>query len=228
MATKRINMLSGVVLPIATVVVTIALFFLFMPEEPTALFWINLCYTLLLEGVFFGWLAFMRKDIEGSSSWLGVTLGSYGMIYCIAGVSVMLIYSILTAACGLEISIKWYVAILLVITLLWMIPAIFLTETDSNHELRQAELERNTTSVRNVSEELELLAKRYNDATENKFKLDVDRVLREVRSLPPVRFSKPENVQELDKIVAELQRGIDGGAVDFDMLKLYINRIKNN
>ena len=42
--------------PVLTGVVTIACFFLFQPEEPTALFWINLVYTLLLEALFFGWL----------------------------------------------------------------------------------------------------------------------------------------------------------------------------
>ncbi|MBP5346225.1 MAG: hypothetical protein J6X31_02285 [Bacteroidales bacterium] len=42
--------------PVSTGVVTIVCFFLFQPEETTALFWINLVYTLLLEALFFGWL----------------------------------------------------------------------------------------------------------------------------------------------------------------------------
>lgn len=186
MATKKINMLTGIVLPIATVVVTLVLFLLFKPAEATALFWFNMCYTIFLEAVFFGWLAFMRHDVDGVSPWLGVVLGTFGLYYCLAGIVIMVGYSILTAGCGLEIGFRWYAALLLIITLLWCIPAFFIAETDSNHELRQRDLENNTQDVRNLVADLNEMADKH--ATEAT-RLQWNRLIREANSIPPKQLS---------------------------------------
>ena len=47
--------------PVLTLAVTATIFLILMPEEPTSLFWINLCYTLLLETLFFVWLLWGKK-----------------------------------------------------------------------------------------------------------------------------------------------------------------------
>lgn len=49
---RRINLFADYVLPLATIVVTIVLFFLFCPEEETALFYVNMVYTVVLETIF--------------------------------------------------------------------------------------------------------------------------------------------------------------------------------
>ena len=92
MATKRISFISEVLLPIVIYVVTIAMFFVFMPEEAGALFWVNLVYTLFLETLLFGWLIWVRKsDTKDTSSLASIAIGMYGSYYIIAGVAVMVI-----------------------------------------------------------------------------------------------------------------------------------------
>ncbi len=223
MATKNINRLAQIVLPTITALVTLVLFLLFKPEETTALFWFNLCYTLLLEAVFFGWLAFLRCDVQGVSPWLSVTIGTYGLFYLLAGIVVMVAYAVLTAGVGLDIDFKWYIAVLLVITLLWCIPAIFMAETDSNHEARQQKLEANTQTVRNAVSEIEALARRHNGDEQ-----EIARLVRDVKSLPPARLQKPDNAHTLQLVLDELQRGVDGGQIDFGKIAQYIESIKNN
>ena len=38
-----------------TIVVTVLGFLVFAPEEPSTLFYVNLVYLIVLEGLFFGW-----------------------------------------------------------------------------------------------------------------------------------------------------------------------------
>ncbi|MBP5717182.1 MAG: hypothetical protein J6W69_08695 [Bacteroidales bacterium] len=57
----RMNPFYTWLTPLLAMAVTVAAFLLLMSDEPTALFWINLGYTLVLEGLFFGWLLWGRK-----------------------------------------------------------------------------------------------------------------------------------------------------------------------
>lgn len=138
MATKQINTLTNVVMPIVVYLATIGLFVLLKPEETTALYWINMAYLVILETIFFGWLMWVRVDSEGVTPMLAVIMGTYASYYVAAGL--ICIIGSAVASLFLEVSIKWYVAVLVVITVIWFIPGTLVAQADSNHAQRQAQV----------------------------------------------------------------------------------------
>lgn len=187
MATKNISRLTSIVLPAIVYVVTIALFFIIVRGEKSPIFWINLCYTLFLETGFFGWLTWVRKENTNEvSPLLSVIIGTYGLYYVIAGVVVMVLFSILHLVFPDSTSIIWwYVAVLLVITVLWMIPAIFMTHADSTHQQQINNLQMSTADTRSLSTQMKsALANATNLTSSQKTRLQ-----QEVDSISPSRLN---------------------------------------
>ena len=85
MVTKKITLLTSVVLPILVIGATLGLALLFRPEETTSLFWINLVYGILLEGLFFGWMEWFRRPQEGTTPMLSMILSVYAGWYVLCG-----------------------------------------------------------------------------------------------------------------------------------------------
>lgn len=125
---NKINTFANVVMPTVVIAATVLLFFLFQPAESGALFYVNLCYTLLLEGVFFGWLALLRGG-DGFSVAFRAAMGICAFFYVMAGIGWMLLYGILLSA---VLALKWYIALIIVFTLIWLIVGSLLAQTDSN------------------------------------------------------------------------------------------------
>lgn len=139
MATKKITMLTSVVLPILVIGATLGLALLFRPEETTSLFWINLVYGILLEGLFFGWMAWFRHPQEGTTPMLSMILSVYAGWYVLCG-GICILGSAL-ASIWTAVDIRWYIAVLVVMTILFCIPAFYIAETDSNHAERMENAE---------------------------------------------------------------------------------------
>ncbi|MBO4777840.1 MAG: hypothetical protein J5588_05030 [Bacteroidales bacterium] len=215
MATKRISIISEVVLPIVIYVVTIALFFAFMPEEAGALFWINLVYTLFLETCLFGWLIWVRKsDTKDVSSLASIAVGMYGSYYIIAGVAIMVFYSLLVTL-GVPIGLKWYIAILVIITLVWIVPAIFLVEADSTHKQNMEHLQQNNRQIINFSN----LMKSALGKAENLSQTQKTRLMQEIDSISPSRLS--------DASAEQLRAYIESvPSHDYDYLMTEIKNLK--
>ena len=82
---------------------------------------------------------------------------------------------------------------------MWCIPAFFVAETDSNHELRQRDLENNTQDVRNLVADLtEMADKHATEAT----RLQWNRLIREANSIPPKQLNA--NYEKLMRRAQEL------------------------
>ena len=215
MATKNISRLTSIVLPAIVDVVTIALFFIIVQGEKSPIFWINLCFTLFLETAFFGWIIWVRKeDTNDVSPMLSVIIGTYGLYYVIAGVVVMVLFS------GLHYIwpdctslIWWYVAALLVITVLWMIPAVFMTHADSTHQQQIKNLQMNTADVRSLSMQMKSV---LNSAT-NLTSSQKIRLQQEIDSISPARIND-SNFMIIKKFIETVPNG------EYDYL---INEIKN-
>lgn len=151
MASKNINIMTNVVLPIVVYVATIGLFLLLMPAETTPLYWINMSYLVVLETVFFGWLVWVRADAREVTPMLAVIMGTYAAYYVAAG----LICIIASAVVSLftVVSVKWYIAAIVVLTVLWLIPAALIAQADSNHAERQAQVQDKREELLRRSEE---------------------------------------------------------------------------
>ena len=215
MATKNISRLTSIVLPAIVYVVTIALFFIIVQGEKSPIFWINLCFTLFLETAFFGWIIWVRKeDTNDVSPMLSVIIGTYGLYYVIAGVVVMVLFSILHYIWPDCTSlIWWYVAALLVITVLWMIPAVFMTHADSTHQQQIKNLQMNTADVRSLSMQMKSV---LNSAT-NLTSSQKIRLQQEIDSISPARIND-SNFMIIKKFIETVPNG------EYDYL---INEIKN-
>ena len=138
MASKNINILTNIVMPCVVYVATIGLFLLLMPAETTALYWINMAYLVILETIFFGWLVWLRADAREVTPMLAVIMGTYAAYYVVAGLICIIasaVVSLFTA-----VSVKWYIAAIVVLTVLWLIPAALMAQADSSHAERQAQV----------------------------------------------------------------------------------------
>ncbi|MBR0310151.1 MAG: hypothetical protein IJQ97_04635 [Paludibacteraceae bacterium] len=151
MATKSINTLTNIVLPAVVLLATVGLFVLLRPEQTTALYWINMSYLLILEAIFFGWLLWARSDTKGTTSMLIVMLGNYAGYYLAAGLLCIIVSAVVSQFT--TVSIEWYVAALIVITILWCIPAALTAQVDSNHAERQAQVPDKRAELLRQSEE---------------------------------------------------------------------------
>lgn len=125
---NKINTFANVVMPAAVIAATVLMFFLFRPEESGALFYVNLCYTLLLEGVFFGWLGLLRGD-NGFSVAFRAAMGVCAFFYVMAGFGWMLLYGMLLST---VLALKWYIALIVIFTLIWLIVGALLAQADNN------------------------------------------------------------------------------------------------
>ena len=158
MSNKTINLLANVVVPIVTGVLTIVLFFLFRPEETTALFYLNLVYSLILEGVFFGYIGSLHRDSETVSTPFRAIFGITAAYYIIGGLGWMLLYSLLLRHFA---SIKVYIAVLAIFTLLWIILSLLMGQTDSNYQVGIRQQEDRNKVINYHSQKMQMLATRY-------------------------------------------------------------------
>ncbi len=138
MASKRINTFTNIILPCLVFVATIVLAILLRPQETTALYWVNLVYGVILELIFFGWLCWVRTDSTEVSPLLSIMMGTYAAFYVTGGAICILVSGIVSLTT--EVSVKWYVAALIVLTLLWLIPAALMAQADSTHAENQAQV----------------------------------------------------------------------------------------
>ena len=138
-------------MPCVVYAATIGLFLLLMPEETTALYWVNMVYLILLETVFFGWLVWVRADAKEVTPMLAVIMGTYAAYYVSAGM--VCIIGSAVASLFVTVSIKWYIAALVLITILWLIPAALMAQADSNHAERQAQVPNKREELLRRSEE---------------------------------------------------------------------------
>ena len=128
---KKVSVFSGIVMPLLVIGITVALFLLLRGEQPSALYWVNFAYTLLLELGLFGWVGWMRQAEDETSSFLKIAMGTFGWLYMVAGVLIMICFAV--ASLWLTVDIRWYIAVQLVVFAIWLVPSAWLAESDSSY-----------------------------------------------------------------------------------------------
>ena len=211
MSNKTINLLANVVVPIVTGVLTIVLFFLFRPEETTALFYLNLVYSLVLEGVFFGYIGSLHRDSETVSTPFKTVFGITAAYYIIGGLGWMLLYSLLLRHFT---SIKVYIAVLAIFTLLWIILSLILGQTDSNYQADIRQQEEKNKTINFHSQKMRLLATRYERLCRDKGILPsdnsnghtpLDLLSSKISGLTPNVLRNATAVEQLNSIIAKCE-----------------------
>lgn len=151
MASKKINILANVVMPILVYAATVGLALLFKPEETTALYWVNMVYLIVLETIFFGWLFWVRLDSVEVTPMFSIIMGTYASYYLMAGMACIIGSAVFSLF--VTVSMKWYIATIIVITLLWIIPAVMMAQADSTHAENQAQVQDKRAELLRKSEE---------------------------------------------------------------------------
>ena len=165
---NRINEIANIVLPVVVIVTTIALFFMFKPQDTKPLFWINMFYTVFLEAILFGYFNILQLKSKDFSSPFFVVFGTYCFYYIALGVGCMLVYSLAIRPIFSPDTNKMYLASLMVLTLIWIFLSVITAQTDSNFKQTTDTLKEQGQSLNFYSQKIVLLATRYEKLCEEK------------------------------------------------------------
>lgn len=210
--------------PILAVGVTLLGFLILKPEEPTALYWINLVYSIGLVVLFFIWLKWGRwgsRSVDEQTLYFRVFLGVGTLYYIVAAVVWMLFFllwstetgqRLLTIHFGLskllaalpEPSVNIYLLGILLLTVLWIVVASIVGRHDVVYNTRQTALEQATDDVRTFVAELKEKAdQQQHPDTLRRWKA----LIREAESIPPARFG--EQKDRLTRKAEELMKATE-------------------
>lgn len=155
--TKSINLIADVIAPLAVVLVTIILFFTFQPDEPGALFWTNLVYSVVLEIILLAYIIWLPA--HGDSVALKWMFGVYSVLYVCISLAWMLLFS---AVLSHWLTIRVYIAVIAVITVLWILVSALTKKTDNANENSTETLTENRRSVDRLNNNAEMLLEQFN------------------------------------------------------------------
>ena len=158
MSDKKLSFVSNVVLPIIVAIATIGLFILFKKDDADSLFYLNLFYTLVLEAVFFLYLNFLHTNTRIFSSAFYSIFGVTAIIYIITGALWMLVYSFALTS---VFSLKVYIAVIIIITLIWIIVAVLIARTDADYKETVDELKNRQYTLQYYIQKMNILTSRY-------------------------------------------------------------------
>ena len=167
-----------------TVVVTVLGFLVFAPEEPTKLFYVNLIYLVVLEGLFFGWFHMGKlKSDAAQTPFFKVFVGVHTMYYLIVSLVWMLIYTLFLAD---KLDLKYYLLVIAVLSLIWIVLASIVGSQDAQYHEQQTQLEDTTMDIRAFRDELKALAEEHaTPETQRAWK----QLIMEAESVAPKQFA---------------------------------------
>lgn len=154
---KNIRLVADVIAPAAVILVTIALFFLFMPEEPGTLFWTNMVYTAFLEILLFAYIVWL--PVHGTSLALKWMCGIYTVVYIAVSLVWMLLYGVLLCH---WVPVKVYFAFIAVVTVLWIFVGALSLKVDNEHDTSTATLSDNRQRANEVNGSGEMYLQQFN------------------------------------------------------------------
>ena len=167
-----------------TVVVTVLGFLVFLPEEPSKLFYVNLAYLVLLEVLFFGWFHMGKlKSDAAQTPYFKVFVGMHTMGYLVVSVLWMLIYTIFLRD---KVDLKVYLLVIGILSIIWIVWASILGSQDTQYHAQQTQLEDVTMDIRALRDELKSLAVQHaKPETERAWK----QLIMEAESVTPKQFA---------------------------------------
>lgn len=202
---KTINLVADVIAPLAVILVTVALFFIFEPEEPGTLFWTNLVYTVFLEIILFAYISWLPS--HGSSVAFKWMEGIYSVVYiCISLIWMLIFSALLRHWCP----IKLYFAGIAVLTVLWILVGALTLKVDNAHETSTATLADNRRRVDSVNSNADMLLQQFNLMVAahpelNSVSQSVAALCRGLATLSPTVMADPTAAKRVNSICSELE-----------------------
>ena len=187
---------------------------MFKPQEATTLFYLNLGYAILLEAVLFGYLNMLYAKVKEFSTPFFAVFGVYAIYYVIIGFVCMLAYSLIFPF----LPIKIYIAVLIVLTLLWVIISVLTAQTDSNYKDTVEKLKDDTHTLNFYTQKMNLLANRYEKLcaekglkyeTDSNNRTALDRLKGKINFLTPNILSSDTAISQLTSLFNKCEDIID-------------------
>lgn len=206
MTKNNISFISNIIVPLLTGIVSILLFLLFQPEDAGVLFYTNLAYTLLLEGIFFGYLNCIQRRNRNISGAFYSILGIGTIYYMICGTGWMIVYSLLM---NTLLSYKVYIAIHIIMLLLFVILNSLITQTDNNYHEQTEKQMHEIKNIRFYTEKMKLLASNYlreginkgTDLSQSDGYKALGTLIIKISHLTPAVFQNDTTVEQLNRII---------------------------
>lgn len=215
MANKGVGLNTKLVMPSVVIIATIAICLVLKPEEPTELYWVNLGFGVFWELIFFGWMALSRSETSVVSSVFKAVSGGMSLYYVIISFLIMLVYTIGLAE---HIHIKWYICVLVVLTIIWYILGSLVAHYDNSFSDQQDMLNESKAIVTlNASKMLQLVIRcsqiykgqgaKY--ATEANIKNPVERLSQKFQFISPNVLKNSMAVSQLNMIITTCDELLD-------------------
>lgn len=196
------NPLYRWLMPVLAICATILGYLLLMPDNPSALYWINLTWSLSLVVLFFVWLRWGRwnsRSVDEQTVYFRVFLGVGTLYYILASIAWMIVYFAYGTEAGRELlrvylhhakilqhlpelSIRIYLFGILVLTVTWVVLATIMGRHDVVYNTQQTALENATNDVRDLVAELKALAQQHQKP---ETKRAWATLIRDAESVPP-------------------------------------------
>lgn len=208
--TKSINIFANVVAPLGVVLVTIALFFIFMPEEPGTLFWFNMIYTAALETLLFAYIVWLPAR-QGSVA-LKWMCGSFTLAYICIAVIWMLLFSLSTLHDMW--SLKVYFSVIAALTVLWIFIGATTVKVDNIHETSVEALSDNRSNLNRVIANADMLRERFKLRTKSFPELNpassaVTTLCSGLATLSPTAMADASAAKRIKSIISGLEDFLD-------------------
>lgn len=207
--TKSIHLFANIVAPLAVIVVTVVLFLIFMPEEPSALFWFNMLYTALLETILFAYIVWLPAS-RGSVA-LKWMCGTSTIAYiCIAFIW-MLLFSLSLHQMW---SLRVYFSVIAVLTVLWIFIGATTVKVDDIHETSVEVLNNNRILLDKVTANAEMLLERFKLQIKSHHELNealssVTTLCRGMATLSPTAMAVSSAAKRINAIISGLEDLLD-------------------
>jgi hypothetical protein len=219
---KTIKHRAGAILPATTAVLTAILFFIFRPDNHTAIFYLNLGYTILLEAIFFAYINLLYRRTTTVSTPFIALFGIYSLYYILLGTSVMLLYS---QTLSHLVAPKIYIATLIALTLLWIIVSLLTAQVDSHFNETVEQLNNRRATLEYYAQKITMLASRYEKlsqekgiryATESNNRTVLDKLVMKIGFLSPNVLDNATVHSQLNAIIDKCEEIIEETALSSD------------
>lgn len=213
-------MVADVIAPLAVVLVTIALFFIFKPEDPGTLFWTNLVYLPFLEIILFAYIVWLPA--HGTSLALKWMCGIYSVVYICIALVWMLLFSVLLWH---WLPIKVYFAVIAVITSLWILVGALSLKADNAHQTSVETLADNRRLVDSVNNNADMYLQQFNLLVMAHPELEgaapqVTALCRALATLSPAVMADPNAARRINAICSEFEDILEESGSDMLSAKL--------
>lgn len=165
MENRKLTNFTTLIMPLIVVLTTIILFLLIANDELSELFYTNLCFTLFMEIIFFGWLNVVCCRTSSFSTSFYSILGATALYYIAVGSTIMLLYSFIFSEI---VHLRIYISVLVAITLIWFVIITIIAQTDSGYKTTTDKLKDDGRTLHFYATKIDVLANRYNRVCNNK------------------------------------------------------------